>query len=203
MATGMKRLSNVMGKNFRSDSRKTTHAMVAMCSRLETYTWKFDGRPYRVLEDRIMIPDGCLIELSHEIAHIIEMNDDRRIVMDDMGFASLSNQGKTHKYWLPALAREAKVRAIEMVMVGENVTFDPMKMGTFNPLNNKGWHKAIHLAKDANPSKFATDDDVIDWVEQIQRTTIKNWDMDRINSVWAQKVEYIENHFAANARMAA
>ncbi len=178
---------------------KVEAEFLSKSKRFVTYNWmsrKLDGDPsneahYCVEKDKIYIPGG-LISPVHEIAHIIEMNDNNRIVMNDFGMKD-QKPSSSANYWLPALAREARVRMIQMMMLDDHPHQNAKTMGTINPLNNVGWLGVTN--KIIGTGKFKNLDDVIDWVEVIQRTTLRTWNMDRIYHVWQEKVEFIENYF--------
>lgn len=126
-----------------------------------------------------------LPHLSHEVAHMVEMQDMNRILLPDWGMLAFDDKGKiSDKGFFAALARETRARAIGQVLEGKE----------FKHYDHPSWHNTNGLLKGRLPfGRFKTRQDVLDWCEDMGRKTYNAWSLERIHHEWLKRAELIRN----------
>lgn len=153
---------------------------------------------YIPTKHNLFIPEN-FIQPEHEIAHILEMKDNARIVQVDFGFkqhTTNKEKGTVHlqdckssSAYFAALARESRVIAIQTIITGQNLSAAHLSKGRFE---NSLWEH-ICQQKHLNYSKFKTIEQVTEWTAHIVLKTYQSWNQDKVMEVWKNKVEYIQN----------
>lgn len=148
---------------------KFEQSLVEMDDRINVYDGLFGDHGIKGLDDYGYIPrkneifiTGVFPTLSHEIAHIVEINDKNRLLKDDFGMSVLFAEKlfkSNAKYSFAAFARETRVEAIQSVIDNsEKNTFERL---TSNPI----WNGAV---KSNVPfGKFNNFKQVEEWVSDI------------------------------------
>lgn len=121
-----------------------------------------------------------LPRISHQIAHMLELNNPRRWVMDDWGFKTfdLGDLKISNAYFMRAVVREIKVRAIE-----RHIQDCPVL------INNKAWVKEIQERLPFVKFKFYTE--FLLWHDYLTQQTFNQWNKDRIRKEWKIRIDYI------------
>lgn len=118
--------------------------------------------------------------IEHEIAHMVEMNDFKRCVMDDWGLKTfIKPESLSSKEVFVGLTRETRVRAIQchLTKIGQSIK------------DHKQW---IYMVSNHLPfGKFKTVQNVLEWVEEMHTRTFKDWNIDRIEYEWNRRTDYI------------
>jgi hypothetical protein len=138
-----------------------------------------------------------LPELTHEIAHMVEMNNFSRLTLVDWGF--WLGRNKSIKSWFAAAAREARVRSIECKFYSGA---SKIKLSTINGETKWGEQKSSLLdnslwaayLRDGLPfGRFKTFNDIDMWIKEIEEHTRKVWSLEKIRHEWKIRVEHICN----------
>ncbi len=138
---------------------------------------------YQPTKDGIKLHMSELIKLSHELAHLIEVKDNRRLVLPDYGMPTYFP--KTTKGQLQAIAREARVRGIQTRLI-------EIAFGRYHLLVHQLSH--TYLQPFAANHKFGTTQAVVDWSTSIMERAYQDWTQDKILHDWSHKAEFI-NHW--------
>lgn len=152
---------------------------------ISTFSWIKDDRitAYEPNKNHILLA-AHVPSISHEIAHMVEMNKFSRLVQDDWGLPNSNLLDCKSSFLFAALARETRVRAIESFLNGRK------------EFNNNYW---FNVANTHLPfGKFKVLFDIQYWVEDMWERTIKIWSKDRIYTEWVKRVEYIRNWQESN-----
>lgn len=126
--------------------------------------------------------------IAHEIAHMVEMKDINRCLLPDWGIVV---QGKTEnmsdKLLLAGYTRELKVRAIQ-----ELIYDNPQKEWNDKLIwRNPYWIEEI--LKRAPLGRFRTEEDIIEWRNDLQYKTFNHWNRDRIKFEWNKRIEFLSD----------
>lgn len=154
-----------------------------------------NNKGFFITKNNIFIPFN-LPDIGHEIAHLIEMNNCKRWVMDDWGIKQFCmNKTITAAAFFAALSRETRVRAIQMHMqpefIGNNTS------ARYNILANSYWE---NLAKSFLPyGRFQSMQDVESWIMDLRERTYKKWCADRIISEFKIRLDYIRNYMESSS----
>lgn len=143
--------------------------------------WEYIG--YHPTKDGINIHTSKLIKLSHELAHILEIKDNERLLQLDYGIKKYLPT--TPKGQLQAIAREARTKGIQTLLV--EIAFNH-----FNMLYHR--HAYLFNRDGGNIGKFSSNQEILDWSFGITKTAYENWSEDKILYIWNQKAEFI-NHW--------
>ena len=145
-------------------------------------------------KDCLLIP--CVLPAAeHEIAHMVEMTDLRRLVLPDLGLASEMNSKvwktstglpETMSVVISAAAREARVRAIQ------NHFFPEAK---FTPMwKHSVWGEDVGKRLEKEPfGRLKSFKDYKDWINDIQTKTFVAWSPERIEHEWIRRLDYIRD----------
>lgn len=130
-----------------------------------------------------------LPRVSHEISHMVEMNDLNRLIIDDWGLYFKDElHGKSPfdncKFAFRAAAREARVKGIENHICKSEYQGNRILADT--------WYRH-RLYPHVGFGRFSSKEDIDDWLRSIFETTRKQWSLDRIQHEWKQRVEFIRN----------
>ncbi len=139
---------------------------------------------YRPYKSGIEIYTSPIIKLSHELSHILETRDNRRLLQFDYGMRKYFPT--THKGQLQAIAREARTRGIQTRMV-------QCAFGNASLLI----HRAADLLIkpfDKPVARFHTSREVLDWSAAITQKAYDDWSKERIIEEWNHKAEFL-NHW--------
>lgn len=150
-----------------------------------------DDRYYIPSKDVIVFPCQFMRIEEHEVAHMVEMNNFRRLLKHDWGMKNFSNSNPSNKEFFAALSREIRVRAISLVLRGveKNCSHDDTSYNIFKNIHY--WDPEV---KARIPfGKFKTFKDVQEWMEHLRDTTIAHWSLDRIESEWFRRMDFISN----------
>lgn len=123
--------------------------------------------------------------IEHEISHMVEINESRTL-LPDWGLKTFSNLDKeTTSAIVAGAAREVRVRAIQAHL------FDvkPDKIRTL--ADNPAWPDS--MISRCPYGKFKSRTDFVTWIEDLHEKTYKAWNIDKIESIWNNRVEYIFN----------
>lgn len=157
---------------------KIIHDMMSMfpCVKYSSIMNDLDDKwAYKPTKKCIYIAHS-LPTIAHEIAHMVEMNDFSRLLLQDWGLKLGPNVGFT------SAAREIRVRAIQGLM-------EPERNRLVN--NYFGW--MIPLFGKLPFGRFKTKQDVIDWENDLHHRILRAWSLDRIFHEWKLRVDYIRN----------
>lgn len=139
---------------------------------------------YHPTKDGINLCTSKLLKLSHELAHMLEIRDNDRLLQLDYGikrYVPLTTEGQ-----LMALAREARVRGIQTRLV--HIAFNHLRML---------YHRSgpvIFFRVGSKFGKFNSLREVEDWSFAITDSAYNKWSEDKILHVWSQKADFI-NHW--------
>jgi hypothetical protein len=144
-----------------------------------------------VTKTNFHIPHG-FPPIEHEIAHMVEMKDPARWTLPDLGMAIFPKGDPSPKMMFAAMAREIRVRAIQLHLIPEDQYSDGNHRTLFNILNNEhawgGW------ARTMTPfGRFKNYQDVWDWANGMRERTFNAWNKDRIVHEWKIRLNHIQN----------
>lgn len=114
-----------------------------------------------------------LPRIAHEIAHALEIND-RRMLLKDFGMPF--GKPRSGREWFIAVAREARVRAIEQRI---NNQYD-----IWNPLDNQAWKEVLNYLPFG---RFRSDKDLVEWAHDMGKGTMSSWTRERIHFEFSRK----------------
>lgn len=134
----------------------------------------------------LIIIATTLPSITHEISHMVEMNDFSRLIKDDWGLWNNINNPSA-KALICSIAREVRVRAIE--------THINTARTSKNLIGNAG---GINLSiRDLNKllpyGKFKNQKEIEVWALDMFEKTQKDWNKDRIHFEWSKRIDYIRN----------
>jgi hypothetical protein len=141
-------------------------------------------------KERLLIPTDLPL-LQHEIAHIVEMTNFDRLLLNDLGMPlnGVMKKFQTNsKYTFAALSRETRVEAIQSIIMDEP-DFRFQKYIT-NPV----WDPKKHLPF----GRFKTVEDIGEWVQDIHEKTRKAWTKERVRYEWIERLNFIRNWMETN-----
>ncbi len=113
--------------------------------------------------------------ITHEIGHMVEINDIKRIFKNDWGQKRLTQYSKTGSKFA-ALAREQRVFTLEKIMGHENP----------NELRSDA-NTAWRMTSD----KFKTQAETDAWLYRIVEKTRAEWNKDRIEHEWFKRINML------------
>lgn len=125
--------------------------------------------------------------ITHEIGHMVEINDLKRIFKNDWGQKRLTKYAKKVS-WFAALAREQRVYTLEKIM---------------------GFESAYELRSDANNAwkmtsdKFKTQAETDAWLYRIVEKTRSEWNKDRIEHEWVKRINMLREANSTTVKIAA
>ncbi|MCZ2224807.1 MAG: hypothetical protein LC122_14390 [Chitinophagales bacterium] len=121
----------------------------------------------------------CRPAITHEIGHLVELDDISRIFKKDFGipYAPEKFIRSSAKGFFCALAREQRVYSLEDIMNNAK---------SRSKFENPMWE---FMAADRCPfGKFTKIEQVKDWLQSIIQQTFTNWDRDRIEFEWFRRL---------------
>jgi hypothetical protein len=141
----------------------------------------------------IYIPYG-FPSISHQVAHMVEMNNQSRLTKYDWGFRhikytkdSIGNIGEvveTQSFITNVISREVRVRAIQNHLEKKKRNHSTLVDNTF----------LYSLATTLSSfGRFKTEKDVFDWIQYLHDRTYNAWSTDKIEYVWSKQLEHIFN----------
>jgi hypothetical protein len=153
-----------------------------------------DEKFFVVTKKTIHLPYG-LPSVEHEIAHAVEMKDQKRWLLPDWGLAfkrfSKEEHLLTPRMMFVAMAREIRVRAIGLHMLSEKEQTNTQST-SYNILNNQ--HAWGAWARRMVPfGRFKTYQDVDAWANDLREKTFNAWCKDRIIHEWRIRLNHIQN----------
>lgn len=144
-----------------------------------------DGVGYYPKKDFVYIATQ-LPTIEHEIAHMVEIQDEARVLLPDWGFKMYRLYGKkreTNSAIVAGIARETRVRAIQRIIMREN--------SSSSMADHPAWSTAMD---DYFPyGRFRNHADLVAWIKDIHERTCMNWSLDKIESEWNKKIDYLLN----------
>lgn len=132
--------------------------------------------------DNIIIPSFSLSCLAHEIAHLVEI-EQNRIFKINYGFDLITEYPHNLSKKYAALEREQRVKVIEKIILSENPR-------TYRN-NNFHWRFC--------GGKFNTHEEVTDWLDGVINYTIANWWQDKIEFEWFNRISLLKEHNTLNS----
>ena len=135
---------------------------------------------YQVKKSGIEIYTSHIIKLSHEIAHMVEVKNNEKLIQNDFGIPTYFP--KTQKGKLQAIARESRTRGIQTRLV-ENA-FGNCQLLKF---------KKLPLDIVSANGKFKNYLDALDWSTTICNSAYKFWTTEKIIDIWEEKSIIINN----------
>jgi hypothetical protein len=125
--------------------------------------------------------------ITHEIGHMVEINDIKRIFKNDWGQKMLTKYHSTSSQFA-ALAREQRVYTLEKIM---------------------GFESPYELRSDANhgwkmtSDKFKTQVETNAWLYRIVEKTRADWNKDRIEHEWFKRINMLREANNTTIKLAA
>jgi hypothetical protein len=156
-----------------------------------------DQQIFVVTKDVIYMPTD-LPTTEHEIAHAVEMTDQKRWLLPDWGlrFGKDWNQKLTPSKMFASMSREIRVRAIQLHMVPGELNNKYSSM--VNILNNQ--HAWGSWAKKYTPfGRFKNAQDVKDWVDDLREKTYNAWSLERIKHEWKIRLTHMQEYMETKA----
>jgi hypothetical protein len=142
-------------------------------------------------KEHIHIPYG-FPAVEHEIAHAVEMTNEKRWLLPDwgLGFGNKWEKKMTASRMFASMSREIRVRAIQLHMMPEELE---RRHGTLiNILNNE--HAWGAWAKEFTPyGRFKNAQDVRAWADDLRDKTYRAWSLDRIRHEWTFRLAHMQN----------
>lgn len=127
------------------------------------------------------------VRIGHQIAHMVEINDLKKCLLPNWGFKTFQSFTPSKEHIFRAIARETRVRAIEKIIYSDYLA--PIDL--FNDINFY-WKD---LVKNILPyGKFNSLEEVKDWCQSIEYSTLNIWSLDKIEYDWKIRIDYISNH---------
>lgn len=119
--------------------------------------------------------------LEHEIAHMVEMKDFSRCIINDWGLR-FDIENISNKLFFLTMAREARVRGIQSHLDGREYAYSAN-------------HPVILFDAPGHLpfGKFNSCKDFYDWMQAIFSRSRSDWSKDRIYDEWVKRAEYIRN----------
>lgn len=123
--------------------------------------------------------------LVHQIAHMVEIEDIKRCVMNDWGFGEPKERFKySNKMTLRILSREIRVRAIQLYL-----------MDSWSSNLESIVHQCEDLLKPKlvnGLGKFTSLDKLYQWEDHLRQTTYDVWNEERIITEWNNRISFIK-----------
>ena len=147
-----------------------------------------DGLPWEAIhyhptKEKINIHTSFIIKLSHELSHMIEMSDHKRLIMIDFGIKKY--YPKTNKGQLQSIARESRAKGIQTRLV-------KIAFGYENMLYHRLASDFIQPFKEPF-GRFNNKADVNKWSENITKSAFEEWTEDKIIDKWKHKSQFIND----------
>jgi hypothetical protein len=185
------------------------HRLFSMDNRIRLYPFVTDLEPdkaFFVKKEGIFIP-YAIPAPEHEIAHMCEMQDQSRWLLPDWGLAfpqesaekskckdpavKFFDRYKSPKIFFAAMAREIRVRGIQLHMEPEEI--DKKDSTVFHILNNQfAWGGSV-LKGHLPFGRFRIAKDVEDWAADLRDKTYKAWNLPRIEHEWGVRLTHMQN----------
>ena len=141
-----------------------------------------------ISKEHIFIPTG-LPAIHHEIAHMVEMNNKKRLIQPDFGMKIYGSKKTSGPDVIAGFIREVRVRAIQHVLV--NSKTDTFGDGADSMLNHCSWPD---MAKRSLPlGRFKSWDDFAFYVLETYERTYNAWSLDRIESTWIKHLAVMQD----------
>lgn len=173
--------------NFCIKNKLTTFEMnlLSMDSRIRLFTMfgeideSDDSGGFIITSDFICIASGLPL-MSHEISHMVEINENR-LLLPDFGMKMFNMKTVKPCPLFSAFIRETRVIAIERHISHSDK----------NRLNNPVW---IDMAEKRLPfGRFKTKKDIEEYTIALDEKTYKSWSKDRIEAIWIKNLAIIQN----------
>jgi hypothetical protein len=150
-----------------------------------------DMKFFFVTKQHIHIPYGFPM-IEHEIAHAVEMTNEKRWLLPDwgLGFGGGWEKKMTASKMFASMAREIRVRAIQIHMSPDHLNHKDSTL--VNICNNE--HAWGAWAKEFTPyGRFKNAQDVRAWADDLREKTYNAWSLDRIKSEWTTRLTHMQN----------
>lgn len=169
------------------------HELLGMDSRIRLSQFYGDvekNKGYFITKDHIHIP-YILPSIEHDICHLLELTNRKRWTQTDWGMPRFEKDKMPPCQVFAALAREVRVRAIQLHISVFKDEDAKLKSTSYNQLNNPYW---AELVKSNLPfGRFKCYKDVETWIQDIREKTHKAWSLDRIHHEWKVRLTHIQN----------
>lgn len=123
--------------------------------------------------------------IGHEIAHMVEMQDIKRCIIDDWALSSSSLEKKNNRNLFRSFVREFRVWTIESRI------FNPSLKELKELPNKKLWLDDVE--RRLPYGRFETKSHLDDWMWHFQTTTFQSYPIDRVINDWNVRVDFIKN----------
>lgn len=154
----------------------TTHLLSKLNSWTTEYIngqwWCDNTIGYYPTKGKIYITEH-LPTIQHEIAHMVELKNMNRLLEIDFGFKMFEGKNATKNEWIAASAREIRTRTIDRLIEKSPCVKEPGL--------NSYWRELLHSRMPLG--RFKTTKELIEWEQKLVEQTLKNWNVDRIETV--------------------
>lgn len=127
---------------------------------------------------------------AHEIAHMVEMQNYKRCLLPDWGMHAGPKKNTPSEYFA-MLARETRVRAIEMIIAPFSCEKEKQSSTRYDIFNNP--YFGSELKKMIPFGRFKNAQEVKDWTYALRDRTLRDWSRERIFEEWKNKLDYIRD----------
>lgn len=149
-----------------------------------------DDQYYIPRKDVIIFPCQFMRIEDHDLAHMVEMNNFHRLLKPDWGMKTFSDNSPSNSEFFAALSREIRVRAISLVL--RRIEKNHKRGDTsYDIFGNSYWEEGAKLRVPFG--RFKTFKDVQEWAEHLRDRTLSHWNLDRIESEWFRRMDFISN----------
>lgn len=137
---------------------------------------------YLPTKDGLHIYTSQVIKLSHELAHMVEVSDNNRLIQPDYGMKTYFPSTRTGQ--LQAVAREARARGIQTRLIEK-------AYGNCQMLAHRTADALIQPPGQAG--KFKDGQEIIGWSAGITMTAYEYWDINKIMKAWDEKAKILND----------
>jgi hypothetical protein len=145
---------------------------------------------YMPFKNVILISDEMIPKLSHQIAHMVEMNNFSRCVQHDWNFGTIDKMTSdkfSTKFYVAAMLREIRVRAID-----HHISDVPFIRGKFK-LGGAAWRPTDIPIKSFPFGRFKDQKDFIEFCSALEERTYNAWSKEKVRVEWIKRLDYIRN----------
>jgi hypothetical protein len=128
---------------------------------------------------------------THQISHIVEMNNFSRLTKKDWGMKTPEIHQKGWQSpggFFAAMARKIRVRAIELHMQPKD---NHPKSTMYNITNNPYWDEESRAR--LHFGRFKSPKDIKHWSNDLREKTSNAWSLDRIRHEWEIRLDYLRD----------
>lgn len=137
-----------------------------------------------------------LPSLFHEIAHLVEIDNERYLLPDfGLGGKATPSQRLNKKFMIKASAREERVIAIQKVI---NCGNNPEVNKSMSIVNQNPFYQELFNKVGFPFNKFQNFNEVKDWAFHIFEKATKVWTRDKIEFEFFKRVEVLRNNIHTN-----